>query len=167
MSNPTYKIQIAQAGKELGEIKIELMPEVAPKHAENFDNLVSEGFYDGTAFHRVIPGFMIQGGDPNSKEEDRSKWGFGNPDQKKIQAEFNDTSHKRGIISAARSQDPNSASSQFFICVDDAPFLDKQYSVFGKVTEGMEVADKVVNAPRNHADMPDDKIEMKVTKIEG
>lgn len=166
MGNPKYNIEITQSGEKLGNIEIELMPEVAPKHAQNFQELADDGFYDGTAFHRVIPGFMIQGGDPNSKDGDPSTWGYGDPNQKKVQAEFNDTPHKRGIISAARSQDPNSASSQFFICVDDAPFLDRQYSVFGKVTSGMEVADKVVNAPRNHRDLPNDKIEMKVTKIE-
>jgi peptidyl-prolyl cis-trans isomerase B (cyclophilin B) len=166
MGNPKYQIEVTQEGNELGTIQIELMPDVAPKHTENFAELADSGFYDGTAFHRVIPGFMIQGGDPNSKESDRSTWGFGDPNQKKVKAEFNDTPHKRGIISAARSQDPNSASSQFFICVDDAPFLDRQYSVFGRVTRGMDVADKVVNAPRNSNDMPDEKIEMKVTKIE-
>jgi len=166
MSSKAYKIEVSQGNKDLGNIEIELMPDVAPKHVDNFDTLVNEGFYDGTAFHRVIPGFMIQGGDPNSKSEDRSKWGFGQPDQPKVPAEFSSVSHKRGIVSAARSQDPNSASSQFFICVDDAPYLDRQYSVFGKVINGMEVADKIVAAPRNHADMPDEKIEMKISKIE-
>lgn len=167
MSKPKFKIEVTQGGNDLGTIELELLPEVAPKHAENFENLVEEGFYDGTAFHRVIPGFMIQGGDPNSRDGDPSTWGFGDPNQKKIQAEFNDTPHKRGIISAARSQDPNSASSQFFICVDDAPYLDRQYSVFGKVTSGMDVADKIVNTPRNHRDLPNEKVEMKISKIEG
>ncbi|GAB5466617.1 MAG: peptidylprolyl isomerase [Candidatus Kapaibacteriales bacterium] len=167
MQNPKYKIDITHGEKELGSIELELMPEVAPKHVENFDKLVQENFYDGTAFHRVIPGFMVQGGDPNSRKGDRSTWGYGDPNQPKVKAEFNKTSHERGIVSAARSQDPNSASSQFFICVDNAKYLDGQYTAFGKVTSGMEVADKIAAVKRNHADMPDEKVEMKVTKIEG
>lgn len=165
MSRPQYKITVTSAGENWGEIKLETFPDIAPKHAENFENLVSDGAYNGCAFHRVIPGFMIQGGDPNSIDGPRDTWGFGNPKQKKVKAEFTDTPHDRGIISAARSQNPNSASSQFFICVADAHFLDKQYSVFGKVLEGMDLADKIVAAPRDGNDNPHEKIEMKIEKI--
>jgi len=163
--NPQYEITVKQKGAELGKIILELYPEIAPKHVHNFDSLVSSGFYDGTAFHRVIPGFMIQGGDPNSKTMPKEKWGYGDPSQTKVPAEFNSTSHERGILSAARSQDPNSATSQFFICVADAKFLDRQYTAFGKAISGMEVADKVVNSPRDRNDNPNDKIEMFIKKI--
>ncbi len=166
MSNPQYKIDVTHAGKPLGSITIETFPDVAPKHSNNFDNLVSEGFYNGTAFHRVIPGFMIQGGDPNSKTKPKSTWGFGDPAQKKVQAEFNNITHSRGIISAARSQDPNSASSQFFLVTSDSKFLDNQYTVYGKVIEGIEIADLIVSVPRDRADNPDEKVEMSITKIE-
>lgn len=144
---------------------IELFPDIAPKHVANFDSLVSIGFYNGTAFHRVIPNFMIQGGDPNSKTKPRDQWGFGDPSQKRIPAEFNSIAHRRGIISAARTSDPNSATSQFFICVADAPWLDRQYTVFGRVLEGMEVADQIVNVPRDQRDNPIDKVEMTIVKL--
>jgi peptidyl-prolyl cis-trans isomerase B (cyclophilin B) len=166
MSNPKYKIDVTHGGNPLGTITIETFPEVAPKHATNFDNLVSEGFYDGTAFHRVIPGFMIQGGDPNSKTKPKNTWGFGDPTQKKVPAEFNSITHSRGIISAARSQDPNSASSQFFLVTSDSKFLDNQYTVYGKVIEGIEIADKIVSVPRDRSDNPDEKVEMTITKLE-
>lgn len=165
MANPEYKIKVSSNGEDWGEIKLETLPEIAPNHAENFDELVKEGKYDGCAFHRVIPGFMIQGGDPNSIDKPRNTWGMGNRKQKKVKAEFSDTPHDRGIISAARAQDPNSASSQFFICVDDAHFLDGQYSVFGKVIEGMEIADRIVSAPRDRSDNPNKKIEMRIEKL--
>ena len=165
IEKPQYEITVKQLGKELGKIVLELFPDVAPKHVHNFDSLVKIGFYDGCAFHRVIPGFMIQGGDPNSKTESREKWGYGRPDQTRVPAEFNKTSHKRGILSAARSQDPNSASSQFFICVADATFLDGQYTVYGQAISGMEVADKIVNSPRDTKDNPNDKIEMFIKRI--
>ncbi|MCO5252311.1 MAG: peptidylprolyl isomerase [Candidatus Kapabacteria bacterium] len=164
-TNPKYIIKVATKGEELGTITVETLPEIAPKHSANFEDLVTSGAYNGTAFHRVIPGFMIQGGDPNSKDKARDTWGYGDPNQKKVPAEFNSTSHKRGIISAARSQDPNSASSQFFICVADATFLDGQYTVFGRVTEGMDIADKIVDAPRDRSDNPYDKIEMTIEKL--
>ena len=119
-----------------GEIVVQFFPELAPKHVESFKKLVKEGFYDGTAFHRVIPGFMIQGGDPNSKDPDnRAAHGTGGPGYS-IPAEFSDRKHTRGILSAARSQDPNSAGSQFFLCVADSPWLDNQYSIFGEVISG-------------------------------
>ena len=121
-------------------------------------------FYDGTIFHRVIPGFMIQGGDPNSKSEDRSSHGTGGPGYT-IKAEFNDTPHDRGVLSMARSQDPNSAGSQFFIVVKDSHFLDGQYTAFGRVISGMDVADKIVDSPRDPRDNPNDRIEMKSVKI--
>ncbi|MDC1067696.1 peptidylprolyl isomerase [Candidatus Kapabacteria bacterium] len=164
MANPKYTINITSNDEEWGNITIETLPDVAPLHAENFDNLVKDGSYDGCAFHRVIPGFMIQGGDPNSISGSRDTWGFGNPKQKNVKAEFNDTKHDRGIISAARSQNPNSASSQFFICVADAHFLDRQYSAFGKVIDGMDLADKIVAAPRDNGDNPHEKIVMKITR---
>lgn len=162
---PQYEITAVQNGVELGKIVIELFPDVAPKHVANFDSLVAIKFYDGCAFHRVIPGFMIQGGDPNSKTEPRERWGYGQPGQTRVPAEFSNLKHKRGIVSAARSQDPNSATSQFFICVADAPHLDGKYSIFGQVVSGMEVADKIVSAPRDQRDNPFDKIEMYIKKI--
>jgi len=163
--NPQYVITVTQGGKVLGDIKIELFPDVAPKHVANFDSLVGIKFFDGTAFHRVIPGFMIQGGDPNSKDKPKETWGQGEPGQRTIPAEFNKISHTRGIISAARRPDPNSATSQFFICVADAKFLDGQYTVFGRVLSGMEVADKVVTTPRDARDNPLEKVEMKIVKV--
>lgn len=165
MERPQYLIKTFQKGAELGTIKIELFNDVAPKHVANFDSLVSIGFYDGTAFHRVIPGFMIQGGDPNSKDKPREMWGFGDPSQQTVPAEFSSLKHKRGIISAARKPDPNSATSQFFICVADAPHLDGQYSIFGQVIEGMDIVDKIVNMPRDSRDNPIDKVEMKIEKV--
>lgn len=148
-----------------GNMEIKFYPEVAPKHVENFITLAKKGFYDGTIFHRVIPGFMIQGGDPNTKGTDESTYGTGGPGYH-VNAEFNDISHKRGILSMARSNDPDSAGSQFFIVVKDSKFLDKQYTVFGEVTSGMEVADKIVNLPRNFRDMPRERVEMKVKIVE-
>ena len=164
-ARPKYEITVSQKGQELGKIVIELFPDVAPKHVHNFDSLVSAGFYNGTAFHRVIPGFMIQGGSYYSKTDQKEKWGINDPSQTKVPAEFSALHHKRGTISAARTNDPNSATSQFFICVSDAPHLDGQYSIFGEVVSGMEVADKIVNSPRDRGDAPLDKIEMKIKKI--
>ena len=150
---------------KLGNIELKFFSDVAPNHVNNFIELAKKGFYDGTIFHRVIPGFMIQGGDPNSKNPDRSKHGMGGPGYT-IKAEFNEKPHKRGTLSMARSANPDSAGSQFFICVADAPFLDRQYTVFGEVTSGMEVADKIVNQPRDPRDNPNERIEMKVKVIE-
>ena len=154
--------QIAVIETNFGNIVIQLFPDVAPGHVENFVKLAQDGFYDGTTFHRVIPGFMIQGGDPNSKDDDRSNDGQGGPGYT-INAEFSDVPHKRGILSMARAQDPNSAGSQFFIVVADSNFLDGQYSVFGEVIEGMDVADKIVNVQRDGMDNPLEKVTMKVT----
>jgi cyclophilin family peptidyl-prolyl cis-trans isomerase len=150
---------------KFGNIELKFFPDVAPIHVNNFIELAKKGFYDGTTFHRVIPGFMIQGGDPNSKNPDKSKHGMGGPGYT-IKAEFNDKPHKRGILSMARSANPDSAGSQFFICVADSFFLDKQYTVFGEVVSGMDVADKIVNQPRDKRDNPLERVEMKVKIIE-
>src|SRR5215468_10185023 len=123
---------------KFGEMEMKFYPDLAPNYVENFIKLAKSGFYNGTKFHRVIPGFMIQGGDPNTKTGDPSTWGIGGSD-KRIKAEFNSVKHKRGILSMARSNDPDSASSQFFIMVANSPSLDGQYSAFGEVTKGMEV----------------------------
>lgn len=150
-----------------GEIELEFVADKAPGHVKNFVDLAKKGFYDGTTFHRVIPGFMIQGGDPNTQDPKapRGRHGTGGPGYS-IKAEFNDTPHTRGVLSMARSGDPNSAGSQFFICVADASFLDRQYSAFGRVVRGMEVADKIVSSPRDRADNPNDRIAMKVRIVE-
>jgi len=147
-----------------GTIEIKFFKDKAPKHVENFQKLARDKFYDGTAFHRVIPGFMIQGGDPNSRNADKSTHGTGGPGHM-VDAEFNDTPHKRGIVSMARSSEPNSAGSQFFIVMQDSDFLDGQYTAFGEVVEGMDVADKIVNEPRNSSDNPDNRMEIKTVTI--
>ena len=154
--------EIAVIETSLGNIEFELLENVAPGHVKNFKDLAKEGFYDGTIFHRVIPGFMVQGGDPNTKSDDRSSHGMGGPGHT-IKAEFNDEPHVRGIVSMARSQDPDSAGSQFFVVVKDSDFLDGQYTAFGRVISGMDVADKIVDSPRDDRDNPIDRIEMKVT----
>ena len=156
--------EIAVIETKFGKIEMELFADKAPGHVKNFKDLAKKGFYDGTIFHRVIPGFMIQGGDPNTKSDDRSTHGMGGPGYS-IKAEFNDTPHKRGILSMARSQDPNSAGSQFFIVVKKSSFLDGKYTAFGKVLSGMAVADQIVNAPRDKRDNPDERIEMKVKVV--
>ena len=156
--------EIAVIETKFGKIEMELFADKAPGHVKNFKDLAKKGFYDGTIFHRVIPGFMIQGGDPNTKSDDRSAHGMGGPGYS-INAEFNDTLHKRGILSMARSQDPNSAGSQFFIVVKKSSFLDGKYTAFGKVLSGMAVADQIVNAPRDKRDNPDERIEMKVKVV--
>ena len=145
-----------------GSIKFTLLPDIAPETVRNFSKLAGSEFYNGTLFHRVIPGFMIQGGDPNTKSPDKSMWGQGGPGYN-LKAEFNSRSHLRGIVSMARSTDPDSAGSQFFIVTSDSTFLDKQYTVFGEVTEGMEVADKIVNLPRDGNDCPEQ--EAKILEI--
>lgn len=142
----------------------ELYPEIAPETVANFVKLVEDGFYDGLIFHRVIPGFMIRGGCPNGT-------GMGGPGHT-IKGEFamngfkNDLKHERGVLSMARAMDPNSAGSQFFIMVEDAPHLDGQYAAFGKITEGLDAADKIVNQPRNAMDKPDTPQVMKKVTIE-
>lgn len=136
-----------------GQIVVRFFVDKAPKHVASFQSLVASGFYDGTKFHRVIPGFMIQGGCPNSKTDNRALHGTGNPGYQ-VPAEFNDVHHARGILSAARSSDPNSAGSQFFLMVKSSPHLDRQYSAFGEVVEGMDVVDKIVALPRDSRDNP-------------
>ncbi len=149
-----------------GEMEIKFFPDVAPKHVENFIKLAKSGFYNGTIFHRVIPGFMIQGGDPNTKDSTKKEtYGMGGPGYT-IKAEFNDIPHKRGIVSMARAQDPDSAGSQFFIVVEDSRFLDRKYTVFGEVVKGIGVADKIVNLPRDSRDLPTERVEMTVTIVE-
>jgi peptidyl-prolyl cis-trans isomerase B (cyclophilin B) len=150
-----------------GEMEIEFFPDKAPGHVKNFLDLARQGRYDGTTFHRVIPGFMIQGGDPQTADPNtpRHLHGTGGPGFT-IKAEFNDVPHKRGVLSMARAQDPDSAGCQFFICVADASFLDRQYTAFGKVVRGIEVADQIVGAPRDARDNPKDRIDMKVRLVE-
>lgn len=150
---------------KFGNIELRFFPEVAPNHVNNFIELAGKGFYDSTTFHRVIPGFMIQGGDPNSKKTDKSMHGTGGPGYQ-LKAEFNSKPHKRGTLSMARANDPDSAGSQFFICVADAPYLDGQYTAFGEVVSGIEVVDKIVSQPRDRMDNPDERIEMKVKIVE-
>ena len=146
-----------------GRIVVKFFPEKAPKHVANFLKLGGEKFYDGTKFHRVIPGFMIQGGDPNTKSGDPSTWGMGGPAER-VPAEFNDVPHTPGILSMARAQDPNSAGSQFFIMHAKYPSLDGQYSVFGQVLEGMDVVDKIATTPTQPGDRP--KTNMVLEKVE-
>ena len=148
-----------------GTIEIEFFEDKASGHVKNFKDLANKEFYNGTTFHRVIPGFMVQGGDPNTKTDDVSGYGLGGPGYT-INAEFNDTPHSRGILSMARSQNPNSAGSQFFIVVKDAPFLDGKYTVFGKVRSGMDIADQIVSARRDRRDNPVERIEMKVKIVD-
>ena len=142
-----------------GKIVFNLLPDIAPETVRNFTKLVESGFYDGTLFHRIIPGFMIQGGDPNSKLPEKSKWGSGGPGYT-INAEFSSRSHLRGIVSMARATDPNSAGSQFFIVTTDSTFLDGEYTVFGEVIDGMDVADKIVNLQKDANDCPLDEAKM-------
>jgi peptidyl-prolyl cis-trans isomerase B (cyclophilin B) len=150
-----------------GSMELEFLADQAPGHVKNFLDLARKGFYDGTLFHRVIPGFMIQGGCPNTRDPkaSRSSHGTGGPGHN-VKAEFNGTPHKRGVLSMARSTDPDSAGSQFFICVKDSNFLDRNYTAFGRVVAGMEVADKIVSAPRDPGDNPKERIEMKVRVVE-
>ena len=148
-----------------GKISFELLPDLAPETVRNFEKLAKDGFYDGTLFHRIIPGFMIQGGDPNTKTDNKGSWGMGGPGYN-VKAEFSSRSHLRGIVSMARAQDPDSAGSQFFIVTSDSAFLDRQYTVFGQVKEGMDVADKIVNMDRDGNDCPTDKVIMTKVTLE-
>lgn len=150
---------------EFGSIEVELLAYVAPNHVKNFIKLAKSGFYDGTLFHRIIPGFMIQGGDPNTKGDDKSKYGQGGPGYM-IDAEFNNQPHVRGVLSMARSQHPDSAGSQFYIVVKESRFLDNKYTVFGRVINGMEVADEIVSQNRGRNDLPLKRIEMKVRVVD-
>ena len=160
---PRYQILTTRAGNFLGITNVELYPLIAPLTVKNFDSLVSTSFFDTTAFHRVIPNFMIQGGDPNSRHGPKSTWGYGDPSQPTVPAEFSILSHQRGILSMARDTGINSANSQFFICVANDSWLDNQYSIFGHVISGMNIVDTIVNEARDANDCPFQKIEMFVT----
>ena len=139
MSTPAAATEVAVIKTSQGELVLEFWSDVAPKTVENFKKLAKEGFYDGTAFHRIVKGFMIQGGDPLTKDaKQEARWGTGDPGYK-IKAEFNSKSHQLGVISMARSANPDSAGSQFFICLGDASFLDRQYTAFGKLIKGEDV----------------------------
>ncbi|MBI5887337.1 MAG: peptidylprolyl isomerase [Deltaproteobacteria bacterium] len=150
-----------------GEMEIMFFPEEAPLHVDNFIFLAQRGYYDGTIFHRVIPGFMIQGGDPLTRiaGSDRSSYGNGGPGYT-IPGEFNIIPHMRGIVSMARGEDPGSAGSQFFVVVADSPHLDRRYTVFGMVTRGMDVADRIAALARDKDDIPDERVEIKVKIVE-
>ncbi|HVR43755.1 MAG TPA: peptidylprolyl isomerase [Thermoanaerobaculia bacterium] len=151
-----YEGKVADIRTSMGTITIRFFPDEAPNHVRNFIDLAESGFYDGIRFHRVVPGFVIQGGDPNTKTDNRGAWGTGGSG-KNVSAEFNDIPHKRGILSMARSGHPDSASSQFFIVVKESPFLDGKYSVFGEVVTGMDVADQIVAAAKGK-EQPDDPV---------
>jgi cyclophilin family peptidyl-prolyl cis-trans isomerase len=148
-----------------GDILLELFPNSAPDTVSNFKKLANSGFYDGLLFHRIVPGFVIQGGDPFTRHtSNRKKWGTGGPGWN-IKAEFNENKHTRGALSMARSQDPNSAGSQFFIVLKDANFLDGQYTVFGKVVSGMNVVDKIAALKTDSMDVPQDPELARMIKV--
>jgi peptidyl-prolyl cis-trans isomerase B (cyclophilin B) len=164
-NTPTAPAMSTRANNEVAVIKttegdmvVEFWTDAAPKTIENFKALAKKGFYDGTCFHRVIKGFMIQGGDPLTKDPSKeAAWGTGDPGYK-IKAEFNDHSHKRGVLSMARSNDPDSAGSQFFICHGDPTFLDHQYTTFGKLIKGDDVLQKIGTTPTHPQDRPDKRM---------
>jgi len=160
------KNEVAVIKTSEGTMVIEFWPDVAPKTVQNFKTLALKGFYDGTCFHRVIKGFMIQGGDPLTKDPGQEgNWGTGDPGYK-IKAEFNDRHHDRGVISMARSNDPDSAGSQFFICHGAPRFLDHQYTAFGKLIKGDDVLEKIATTPTHPPDRPDKRMEIISIKIE-
>ncbi len=162
---PAADTEVAVVTTSEGVMVLEFYPDVAPKHVENFKTLAKKGFYDGTAFHRVIPGFMIQGGDPNTKDESaKSSWGMGGPGYT-IDAEFNSKHHARGILSMARTSEPNTAGSQFFICHADAGNLDGQYTVFGNLIKGFDVLDKIATTPTESPDRPLKRMNIESIKI--
>ena len=187
--NPAAELPLETGPKAIiktkfGDIHVRFYPDLAPKHVENFIKLAKSGFYNGTIFHRVIPGFMIQGGDPNTKSPlKKDTYGQGGPGYT-VKDEFNDIPHKRGVLSMARAQDPDTAGSQFFIVVEHSQFLDSKYTAFGEVTKGIGVADKIVNQPRvlcvkgakgetvptpadkGPCDNPIDRVEITVTIVE-
>jgi cyclophilin family peptidyl-prolyl cis-trans isomerase len=149
-----------------GDIEIEFYSKDAPKTVENFKELAKKGFYNGLVFHRIVPGFVIQGGDPNTRDtSNKNKWGTGGPGWN-IKAEFNKNKHSRGALSMARSQDPNSAGSQFFIVLKDSNFLDGQYTVFGRAISGMEdVVDRIASLKTDSADAPIETEQAKIIKV--
>ena len=164
MSTPANN-EVAVIKTTEGDMVVEFWTDAAPKTIENFKTLAKKGFYDGTAFHRVIKGFMIQGGDPLTKDPSKeASWGTGDPGYK-IKAEFNDHSHKRGVLSMARSNDPDSAGSQFFICHGDPAFLDHQYTTFGKLIKGDDVLEKIGTTPTHPQDRPDKRMGIISIKI--
>jgi len=146
MSTPAAPAEHAVIKTSYGDLTVAFWPEVAPKTVENFKKLAREGFYDGSAFHRVIKGFMIQGGCPNTKAGASGMPGTGGPGWQ-LKAEFNAKAHVRGVLSMARSAHPDSAGSQFFICHGDARFLDKQYTAFGQLVQGLDVLDRIAGVP--------------------
>ena len=173
--NYEKETEVAVISTKYGDMIVEFYPDVAPMHVESFAALANEKYFDGTTFHRVIPDFVIQGGDPNSKLENRSLHGtggragkfFGIGDENDsstwlIPQEFNSIPHEKGVLSMARTNDPNSASSQFFVCHGDPSFLDNNYTVFGKVIQGLEVIDSIANVEKDMNDNPLEKIEMTV-----
>jgi peptidyl-prolyl cis-trans isomerase B (cyclophilin B) len=165
-SNADSKAPHVLVKTKFGEMEIVLFPDLAPKHVESFLKLAKSGFYNGTIFHRIIPGFMIQGGDPLTKDPaNRSRYGTGGPGYN-LPAEFNRVAHEKGILSAARTADPNSAGSQFFIMADKAPHLDGQYTVFGEIVKGLEVVDTIVNQPRDMKDNPLERLELTVEVLQ-
>ncbi len=166
MDKPAAKKEVAVIKTSLGTIVFEFLPDVAPKMVENFKDLSKTGFYDGTTFHRVINGFMIQGGDPLSKDNDPSNDGTGDG-PRKMPAEFTTKyRHVRGMVSTARSNDPNSGSCQFFIVQKDSPSLDNQYTIFGRVLEGLDVVDKISLVPKGRNDRPLKNVVMEKITIE-
>jgi len=168
-------VDVAVISTSFGDMVIEFFEGAAPKHVESFKLHARNGFYDGAIFHRVIPGFMIQGGDPNTKGDNKATYGTGGHAAKyygiglaeekntwTLPAEFNNIKHKRGIVSMARSNDPNSGGSQFFICAGEVNHLNGKYTVFGQVIEGDEIIDQIINLPRDARDNPNRRVEMKV-----
>ncbi len=163
VNNETNEVAVIKTTE--GEMVAEFWPDVAPETVKNFKKLAREGFYDGTAFHRVIKGFMIQGGDPLTKNaKDEARWGTGDPGYK-IKAEFNDRSHKRGVLSMARSNDPDSAGSQFFICHGDPASLNGKYTTFGKLIKGDDVLEKIATTATHPPDRPDKRVGVESIKI--
>ena len=166
---------VAVISTNFGDMVVEFYPDIAPMHVESFIALANEEYFNGTTFHRVIPGFMIQGGDPNSRNENRATHGTGgragkffglgneeDPSTWLIPQEFSDTPHVKGILSMARTNDPNSASSQFFVCHDNANFLDNNYTVFGKVIDGLDIIDEIANVAKDQNDNPLERVEMSI-----
>ena len=150
---------------KFGDIEVELYSDSAPTTVENFKDLAKKGFYDGLIFHRIVPGFVIQGGDPYTRNTtNRSRWGTGGPGWN-IKAEFNKNTHTRGVLSMARSQDPDSAGSQFFIVLKDSNFLDGQYTIFGKVKSGMDAVDKIATLKTDDADAPINPEQAEIIKV--
>ena len=167
--------EVAVISTNFGDMVVEFYPDIAPMHVESFMALANEEYFNGTTFHRVIPGFMIQGGDPNSRNENRATHGTGgragkffglgneeDPSTWLIPQEFSDTPHVKGVLSMARTNDPNSASSQFFVCHDNANFLDNNYTVFGKVIDGLDIIDEIANVAKDQNDNPLERVEMSI-----